>query len=81
MQTVLLITFITTTDLTIINKASNEILFKPLGQLIPELSWATIRIHLNISHTFEETDELCKASYLMYMEDAKINLCGWLLLN
>ena len=53
---------------TVIEPTSNEILFKPLGNLIPELSWATIRIHFNIAHMFAETDELRKASYLMYTE-------------
>ena len=47
---------------TIIEPTSNEILFKPLGNLIPELSWATVRSKINISDLFKETNHLCKAS-------------------
>ena len=48
-----------------IEQTSNEILFKPMGQLIPELSWATVRIKLNVSDMFKETTHLCKASQIM----------------
>ena len=48
-----------------IEKRSNEILFNPLGTLIPELSWATIRIHINITDSFQETNDLCKGAYIM----------------
>ena len=51
-----------------IEQTTNEILFKPLGQLIPELSWATVRIHLNISDMFKETTDLCKATKMMERE-------------
>ncbi len=62
----------TSSQTTIIEKSTNEILFKPLGQLIPELSWATIRIHLNITDMFNETNHLCKASHLMELEYKKL---------
>ena len=48
-----------------IEKKSNGILFNPLGTLIPELSWATIRIHINITDSFQETNDLCKGAYIM----------------
>ena len=70
--TALLIVFITTSKLTKITKTNNGILFKPMGQLIPELSWATLKIQLNITQLFVETDELCKASYLMEKEYNKM---------
>ena len=53
---------------TIIEPTSNEILFKPLGNLIPELSWATVRSKINISDLFKETNQLCKASGVMERE-------------
>ena len=46
---------------TIIEPTSNKILFKPLGSLTPELSWATIMAKINISDLFKETNQLCKA--------------------
>ena len=71
-QSSLIIIFIATTNLTTIQKAPNGVLFKPIGQLIPELSWATIRLKLNITEMFTETEELCRASYLMKREYNKI---------
>ena len=53
---------------TVIEPTSNEILFKPLGNLIPELSWATVRSKINISDLFKETNQLCKASGVMEKE-------------
>ena len=41
-----------------IEPTSNEILFKPLGNLIPELSLATVRTKIDISDMFKETEEL-----------------------
>mgnify|MGYP007092492154 CR=1 FL=1 len=66
--TILLIMYtilINSTQTTIVDPTTNEILFKPLGQLIPELSWATVRIRLNITDMFKETIHLCKAAKLM----------------
>ena len=51
-----------------IEPTTNEILFKPLGNLIPELSWATIRIKINITDMFKETEELCRAANIMEKE-------------
>ena len=59
------------TETTTITPTSNEVLFKPLGQLIPELSWGTIRVHVNMSDIFTETNYLCNASRLMDTEYAK----------
>ncbi len=39
-------------------KTTNEILFRPLGTMIPELSWATLRIKLDINKMFGETEQL-----------------------
>ena len=55
-----------------IEKTNNEILFKPLGRLIPELSWATIRTKVNISDMFIETNELCKAMQIMDKEYTRL---------
>ena len=55
----------TTLKATKIEKKSNEIRFNPLGTLIPELSWATIRIHINISDSLQKTNDLCKGAYIM----------------
>ena len=60
------------TETTTITPTSNEVLFKPLGQLIPELSWGTIRVHVNMSDIFTETNYLCNASRLMDTEYAKM---------
>ena len=60
------------TDTTTITPTSNEVLFKPLGQLIPELSWGTIRAHVNMSDIFTETNYICNASRLMDAEYAKM---------
>ena len=62
------IIIINSSEGTMIEQTTNEILFKPLGQLIPELSWATVRIHLNISDMFKETTNLCKATKMMERE-------------
>ena len=51
-----------------IEPTTNEILFKPLGNLIPELSWATIRTKINITDMFKETEELCRAANIMDKE-------------
>ena len=67
-----LLRYIASSASTIITSTSNEVLFKPLGQLIPELSWGTIRIHVNMSDIFIDTNYLCKASRLMDNEWAKM---------
>ena len=40
-----------------IKQTTNEILFKSLGNLIPELSWATIRTKIDITDMFKETEQ------------------------
>ena len=60
------------TATTTITPTSNEVLFKPLGQLIPELSWGTVRVHINMSDIFTETKYICNASRLMDTEWAKM---------
>ena len=60
------------TDTTTITPTSNEVLFKPLGQLISELSWGAIRAHVNMSDIFTETNYICNASRLMDAEYAKM---------
>jgi hypothetical protein len=60
-STILLIMYtilINSTQTTIVDPTTNEILFNPLGQLIPELSWATVRIRLNITDMFKDTIHL-----------------------
>ena len=47
-----------------IEPTSNEILFKPLGNLIPKLSWATVRTKIDITDMFKETEELCRADII-----------------
>ena len=44
---------------TTIEPTTNEILFKPHGNLLPELSWATIRTKINTTVNFKETKKLC----------------------
>ena len=44
-----------------ISKTSAEIIFEPIGNIIPELSWANIRVTLNITTMFEENNDLCRA--------------------
>ena len=55
-----------------IEPTSNEILFKPLGNLIPELSWATVRTKIDISDMFKETEELCRAAMIVDKEYVKM---------
>ena len=54
-----------TNQQTKIAQTEAKVLFQPIGQIIPELSWATLRINLNISTMFTETDQLCKTSIMM----------------
>ena len=67
-----IICLIPPTATTTITPTSNEVLFKPLGQLIPELSWGTVRVHINMSDIFTETNYICNASRLMDTEWAKM---------
>ena len=53
---------------TIIEPTTNEILFKSMGILIPDLSWATVRTRINVSDLFKETNQLCKAVKVMDRE-------------
>ena len=55
-----------------IEPTSNEILFKPLGNLIPELSWATVRTKIDITYTFKESEELCRAAIIVDKEFIKM---------
>ena len=55
-----------------ITKTDNEILFYPIGAMIPELNWATIKINLNITTMFEETETLCKAYQNIKRHEKKI---------
>ena len=48
-----------------IEPTSKKISFKPLGNLIPELSWATVRIKTDISDMFKETEELCRVAIIV----------------
>ena len=66
------------TATTQITPAGNEILFKPLGYLIPELSWATLRVNLNITDMLKETNELCRASKMMDKEYKRVQHKYWL---
>ena len=66
------LTKINNTKATTIKKTENEILFKPLGYMIPELSWATLRLKINISNMFIETNDICKAANSMQMELNKL---------
>ena len=55
-----------------IEQTTNEILFKPLGNLIPELSWATIRTKIDITDMFKETEQLCRAVLIVDKEYVKM---------
>jgi hypothetical protein len=55
-----------------ITKTTNEILFCPLGTMIPELSWATLRIKIDINKMLGETEQLCKAAFFMKQEENRI---------
>ena len=55
-----------------IETTNNEILFKPLGRLIPELSWAIIRTKVNISDMFMETNQLCNTMKIMDKEYTRL---------
>ena len=55
-----------------IEPTTNEILFKPLGSLIPELSWAIIRTKISITDMFKEPEEVCKASSITDKEYIKM---------
>ena len=55
-----------------IEQTTNEILFKPLGNLIPELSWATIRTKIDITDMFKETEQLCRAVLIVDKECVKM---------
>ena len=59
--TFLLLTIVGLSRPTKITKTSAEIIFEPMGSIIPELSWANIRITLNLTTMFEENNDLCKA--------------------
>ena len=48
-----------------IENSTNEILFKPIGKLIPELSWNTVKTKINTTDMFKETNKLCKAVHLI----------------
>ena len=51
-----------------IEPTSNEILFKPLGNIIPKLSWATVRTKIDITDMFKETEELCRGAIIVDKE-------------
>ena len=59
--TLILLTIVGSSHPTKITKTSAEIIFEPMGSIIPELSWANIRITLNLTTMFEENNNLCKA--------------------
>jgi len=54
-----------------ITKTTNEFLFLPKGKIVPELSWGTIRIKLNISTIWKDTKQLCKSYNLAKKETGK----------
>ena len=64
--------YTTPANTTTIIPTSNEFLFKRFGQLIPELSWGTIRVHINMSYIFTATNYICNASRLLDSEWGKI---------
>ena len=51
-----------------VEPTTSEKLFKPLGRLIPELSWATVRTKINIEDLFNETNQICRATVMMEKE-------------
>ena len=42
-----------------------------MGKLIPEFSYATLHIKLNITNLFKETNELCEASKQLEEKDIR----------
>ena len=49
-----------------ITKTQPEIIFQPIGSMIAELSFATLRIKMNLTELFEETTNLCNTQYLLH---------------
>lgn len=56
------------TEATKITKTNTEILFEPVGQMIPELSWANIRVKIDVTTLYNETIDLCGASMKLNKE-------------
>lgn len=42
-----------------ITKTNTEILFEPIGHIIPELSWANIGVKIDVNTLYNETIDLC----------------------
>ena len=61
--------FLTSTTM---EPTTNEILFKPLGNPIPELSWATIRTKINITDMLKKQSN-CVEQQLYWIE----NILEW----
>jgi len=55
-----------------ITRTKNEFLFLPKGKIVPELSWGTIRIKLNITTIWKDTKHLCKSYNLAKKETGRI---------
>ena len=55
-----------------IEPTSNEIFFKPLGNLIQELSLAKVRTKIDLTDMFKETEDLCRAAIIVDKEYVKI---------
>ena len=51
-----------------IEPTSNEILLIPLGNLLPEFSWATVRTRVDIIDMFKKTEEMCRAAWIVNKE-------------
>ena len=59
-------------QVTKIFRTSAELIFEPIGKIIPKILWAYTRVSFNITNMFTGTNNLCKANNLVRMEVKKI---------
>lgn len=55
-----------------IERTTPQVIFQPLGKLVTQFSYGTIKIHINVTSLYDEINDLCKAAKLLIVGTRKL---------
>ena len=55
-----------------IRESQPQIIFRPLGKLLTQFSYANIKIHVNTTELYKEVDTLCKVSKMLIQKTEQV---------
>ena len=48
-----------------IERTTPQVIFQPLGKLVTQFSYATIKIYINVTSLYDEVNDLCKEAKIL----------------